>query len=237
MTPASLIVLALKLVGVLGVGQTPAPEDMADAFLQMQMMLAQWQQRRWLVYHLVDTSITSTGALSYTVGTGGDFSVLRPAQINAGFFRQINGPQAVDFPMEFIWSREDYDRVTLKSQVSFPRFVYYDGGYPLGTLYPSPIPTGGAFQIHITTKADLGALTSLTQTLNLPPEYSEAILYNLAARLFPMYSRPPDPAVVGLARAALETLRNANAQIPSLQLPAGLPGRGGWYNPYSDQSS
>ncbi len=37
----------------------------------MNMMLAQWQRKRWLVYSLDDVSFAPTGAASYTVGVGG----------------------------------------------------------------------------------------------------------------------------------------------------------------------
>jgi hypothetical protein len=44
---------------------------------------------------------------------------------------------------------------------------------------------------------------------------------------------PPDPANDALAKAAMNTIKNANAQIPMLQVPTELvrPAR---YNVYSD---
>jgi hypothetical protein len=71
MTPLDLITLALKKAGVVGVGQTPEAEDTNDAFSDLNMMLGQWNRRRWLVYHLLDVAKVSTGAASYTVGPNG----------------------------------------------------------------------------------------------------------------------------------------------------------------------
>lgn len=237
-TPGGLIALALKLAGVIGEGQTASAEDTNDALALLQMMLSGWQQKRWLVYHLVDVPFVSTGAQSYTVGAGGNFNTLRPDMINAAYFRQLfnAGEQPVDYPFTIIPSREDYNRIALKELGTYPQYMFYDASYPLGTLYCYPVPESGQFEIHLTIKENLGALTSLTQTINLPPEYQEAVLYNLAARLRPMYQLPPDPSVVALAVSSLENIRVANAQIPLLEIPD-LPGNGGsWFNPFSGYS-
>jgi hypothetical protein len=71
------------------VGQTPTPEDSNDGLTLLQSLMAQWQRRRWLVWSLVDTSVISNGALSYTVGTGGDFNIPRPDRIDSAFARLL----------------------------------------------------------------------------------------------------------------------------------------------------
>jgi hypothetical protein len=71
--------------------------------------------------------------------------------------------------------------------------------------------------------------------MNLPPEYQEALLYNLAARLRPMYGLPPEPTITSMAVTTLNVIRNANAQIPRLTIAPSLT-RDSLYNVYSDQS-
>ena len=87
MTPVDLIKLILKDAGVSGVGQTPAAEDNNDMLLHLNLMLGEWTAQRWLVFHLVDTTIAVTGASSYTVGTGGIANITRPDRIEAAFYR------------------------------------------------------------------------------------------------------------------------------------------------------
>ena len=67
-TALDILNLAFKDAGILGVGQTLLDEDSNDGLTRMNMMIAQWRVKRWMVWHLVDKSVVSTGAQSYTVG-------------------------------------------------------------------------------------------------------------------------------------------------------------------------
>lgn len=237
-TPLDIITQSLKKAGVLGVGQTAQAEDTNDAFDDLNDMLAQWQRKRWLVYHLVTISKTSTGAQSYTVGPSGDYNVAtRPDRLEAAFLRQIvnSSPNQVDYPLQIIEARETYNNIALKSLGSFPIYVFYDSGYPLGRVYPWPVPQSAIYEVHLTIKAQLSQFTSLVETISLPLEYYAAIKWNLAARLMASYKLPPDPAIIGLAKDSLNVIRGANTQIPRLQMPAGLV-QPGMYDIYSDQS-
>jgi hypothetical protein len=236
MTPGDIITRALKKTGVLGVGQTASAEDMSDALADLNDMLAQWQRKRWLVYHLVDVVKVSTGAQSYTVGAGGDFDVARPDRIEAAFVRNLNSPtNPADYPLELLEAREDYNRIGVKAMGTVPSCVFYDAAYPLGTLFPWPVPQAATYELHITVKEQLGSFAGLAQTIALPPEYTAALMWNLAAWLRPSYQLPPDPTVAALATASLNTIKNANAQVPRLRMPGDLvrPGR---YDAYSDRS-
>lgn len=236
-TPLDIITQAMKKAGVLGVGQTSLPEDTNDAFSDLNDMLGQWQRKRWLIVHLVDYSVTSSGAQSYTVGPGSvSFNISpRPDRIESAFFRQIisSNPNQVDYPLTRIDAREDYNLIGLKQLSSFPQYYFYDSGYPIGTLYVWPVPQASLYSIHITVKATLSQFTDLAQTISLPLEYMAALKFNLAVRLRQSYQLPPDPSLNGLATDALNVIRNANVQIARLQQPADLI-RPGLYNVFSD---
>ena len=149
--------------------------------------------------------------------------------------RLTNGPLPVDYPLTIVEAREGYNRFALKGLQTFPQVAFYDAAYPLGNLYLWPAPTAVNYQVHITVKTQLTAFTSLTSTMNLPPEYQEALLYSLAARLRPMYGLPPEPSISALAITALNVIRNANAQVPRLTITPSLT-RDSLYNVYSDQA-
>lgn len=236
-TALDLIKQALKAAGVLGVGQTPLAEDANDALTQLNWMIAQWQVKRWLVYRLESLSVTSTGAQSYTVGPGGDIDVpSRPDRLEAAFFRQLvqSQPNQIDYPLRLLQSREDYNNIALKNLQSFPTYIFYDSDFPLGRIYPWPIPQPDIYQVFISIKVQLNAFPALTTEIDLPAEYYAALFYNLAVRLAPLYKQPQDATNVALAKESLDVIRGANAQIAQLQMPSDLV-RPGIYNIFSDQ--
>lgn len=243
-TALDIISLALRDCGALGVGQTALAEDVNDAFTRLNFMIAGWNRKRWLIYHLVDTSFVSDGRTTpYSVGPGQNFAIsVRPERLEAAFLRQISQPvpNQIDYPLEILESYEDYSRVALKQLLSFPNYVFYDTDWPNGKLYPWPFPQASIYEIHILTKAVLAQFATPQATINLPPEYFEAIFYNLMVRLGIAYPISRDPTLLdqwettkGLARASLNTLRGGNLQIARLGMPPGL-GRSGVYNIYSD---
>lgn len=238
-TPQAIITLAFKDAGIVGVGQTPLAEDMNDGLTRLNMVMAQWGRKRWLVYQLTNLVLTSTGAQSYTVGPGGSFNIgVRPDRLENGcFFRQLinSSPNQVDYPLELLESWEDYNRIVLKALQTFPGFVFYDPGYPLGTVYPWPVPQPTIYEIHLLVKGVIvGQFASLTATIGLPNEYLMAIYLTLANVFRAAYRLPPDQDLIQRAKEAREVVRGANTALARLKMPNDLV-RPGVYNPYSDQ--
>lgn len=236
-TALDLITDAMDDAGIIGVGQTPLAEDTNKGLRRLNAMIAQWMRRRWMVYHLQDVVFQATGALSYSIGSGGDISATRPDRIEAAFFRQTVGnvPNQVDYPLWVLDAREEYNRIALKSMPSFPQYLFYDSAFPLGTVFIWPLPSN-LYEVHLSVKSTLQQFAGLTDAFNLPPEYEECIRLNLAVRLRIAYQLPMDQQLTGLAKVALNTIKNTNAQIPSLQMPNDLVGGGSRYNILSDQS-
>lgn len=236
-TARDLITLALKDAGVNGVGQAPSAEDMSDSLVRLNSMIAQWAQRRWLVYHLIDVAFQATGALSYSLGPGGDIPTTRQAQIEAAFFVQTAGVPGdlVSYPLDVLYAREEYNRIALKAMAGFPQLLFYDSGWPLGNVFIWPVPSS-VYQIHLSVKSPLQTFANVTDDFNLPPEYEEAMRLNLSVRLRVAYQMAPDPGLNALAKVALNTIRNANAQIPTLRLPRDLVGANRPYNIWSDNN-
>ncbi len=150
--------------------------------------------------------------------------------------RQINNPQNMpDYGLELIEARETYNRLTLKSMVSFTQFLFYDTAYPMGILYPWPVMQGVNYALFVSIKNQLRKFGNLSDVVDLPPEYESAIESNLAIRLAGTYGTDPTATTVALAKDGLNIIRGANAQIARLTMPQSLQ-RPGAYNIYSDQS-
>lgn len=235
-TPVELINLALKQAGVLGVGQTATAEDLSDCFKLYNMMLAQWSRMRNIVYQLLDVACVGTGAQTYTVGIGGNFDIPRPSKLIGAYCRQLSNPGLqVDFPLDLLMSQTDWGRVSPKAMTSLPSLVYYDPQYPLGVLHVWPVPDS-KYEIHIQCLADLPRTVTSFDDILMPPEYEEAIMYNLAGRLCIFYQIPLPQGLPQLASATMATLRAANMQIGKLYMPDNLAGNGGAYNVYTDSA-
>lgn len=223
-TPVDLIHLCLKTAGVVGVGQEPDFEDTNDCFVMLNSMIGQWNRERFLIYHLIDSFVISTGAQSYSIGAGGDFNVPRPDRLNAAYIRMlpVTGNQPFDFPLSLIESREDYSAISLKKMSTFPNSVFYDSDWPLGHCYFWPVPSDNQFELHIVIKEHLVQFPTLTTPIALPPEYLDALIWNLTIRIKPLYQLPPDPTTVALARNSLAVIRMANTQISTLRMPSSV---------------
>ncbi|MDE1971086.1 MAG: hypothetical protein KGI50_05960 [Patescibacteria group bacterium] len=216
-TAIDLITLALKDIGALGIGQSVSPDDTADALATLNMMLGQFSANRLDVYHLVDLLFQSTGAQSYTIGTGGNFNFSRPIKIQSAFAR-LNG---LDYPLQVVDSREEYNRVTLKTLVSKPQFVFYDAAYPLGNLYFYPIPNS-SYELHVTTMDVLQQFVTPADVINLPDPYKAFIRFNLGVWLAPSYQIAPMPQLVALATQATRTVKRMNFQLQQMMMPPNI---------------
>jgi hypothetical protein len=248
------IFLALRMAGRINDQQSVADDskDVDDAFSLLVMMLGQWQRKRWLIMSEVDTSLVSTGANFYTIGPGGDFPGPRPDKIHAA--KVFIGPAAfgndgallpealpfplgvtpvtrasniVGIPLAIIEAKEDWNTIAIEDLKSIPSAVFYDSAYPLGRVYFWPVPPANIYEMRLTIKASLPQYDLLTDPLNLPPEYLDAIVNNLACRIIVASGGQISPFLAGQARASLETIKMTNAQIPLLSMPAALAGRHG----------
>lgn len=238
-TVGDLISLSLRDSGIVGDGQTPTAQNSNDALTRLNRMVAQWNRKRWIVYDLTTIGIPSTGAESYSVGPGGDFNTPRPDRLEDGcFLRQTNtgNAQQVDYPLDLLGAKEDYNRIRLKSMGTWPSVVFYDSNWPMGTVYFWPVPQVSTYGLYILVKNQISQFTGLTQVINLPPEYEAALDYNLQVRLRIAFRLPPDPEIIALAKEALNVIRLSNTQVARMRMPAAVVNRQRGYNVYSDDN-
>lgn len=77
---------------------------------------------------------------------------------------------------------------------------------------------GGSGFVYTVTNTTI----SLDSEFDMPEEYEEAIHYNLAIRLCSAYNLPVTDDTRRLAKSALNTVRSANTQVPTLGMPPGI---------------
>lgn len=231
-----IVALALRDAGIGGMGQAPNAQMQQDALLRLQMMFDRWRDDSLVVYRLEDLSTPCVpNQLSYTLGPGGDFNIaVRPELIDGAYIRQVQ-PTPVDFPLAILQSREDYARIRLKTMNAAPSsVVWYDPAYPVGAVYPWPVPNSTTWELHVLARMVLDGPIALTDDVLLPPRYYDAIYWNLMVEFGNAYRRPPTRITVAKAAGTLRAVKRKNVRIPIARMPAGIR-RGPAYNPYSDQ--
>lgn len=232
----------LRRGGITGRGITPTNADTTDALADLNDMLGQWRTQRFMQWSMLSTGFVSDGRSTggYTCGPGGEYNMTpRPNRIEAAFVRQLQntGTNLVDTPLRVIDAREEYDRINLKSLVSYPMAVFLDTALPMALLKPYPWPNAGQYAIYITTKNTMPVITLATDLSALPDGYVPAMKFNLARRIRQGWGRgqKPDPELNRMANDALDIVMQANIQLPEMNMPVSLLQRGSGYNIISDQ--
>ncbi len=159
-TARDVINQAMKMAGILGLGQTLNAEDINDGFTAFQNMIFQWQVRRWLVPSLYDIAMPGNNEKSNRIGPGQYWNTLRPDKILAAYFIQPSVASPVSYQLWPMYSYEDYSRITLKELNSWPTRYFYDNAFPYGNVFIWPIPTS-SYEIHLILKSALGFSTSI----------------------------------------------------------------------------
>lgn len=233
-TCQALLTNALVDAGIVGIDEAIEQPVLNRAFTQANWLLAQWARKRWLVYRLQDYAFVTTGAQTYSVGAGQTVNINpRPDRLEYAFLRFLNSPPGntpVDIPVEIIQSHEDYSRIPVKSIGSIAWRIFYDPVWPVGLLYPWPIPQATIYELHVGFKVVLPRFANLQDKINFPPEYEAALNWCLARRFRATYQMPADPTIDSLARDGLNTIRLANQAMGVLRLPAILRNRGRAYD-------
>ena len=207
MKARELIASALRLIGVLGPGETPSAEDANDALTVLNQLLESWSISGLLVWAPTEEIVTLTsGTAGYTWGTGGDIATARPVEIQEAFIRE----SGIDYPVDII-DMDQYRLIGLKSTTGRPDRLAYTPEYPFGKIYLYPTPDA-AHALHTRTLKEITALTSLDTDISWPPGYERAIKYDLGADLAPEYGKSLDQVFAYQGKQAMAAIMRRNVK-------------------------
>jgi hypothetical protein len=113
---------------------------------------------------------------------------------------------------------------------TLPTKATYAPHVPLGTFEVWPIPSVDPGDVVLYVPTPLDAAASLDTDYTLAPGYEEAVRYNLAVRLAPIFGRQLDPLIVQLALNAKGQVKRANEVAHVLGVDDALLGGGGTFN-------
>jgi hypothetical protein len=219
---------AARLAGILASGENLVGNEPADCLIILQQMMDEWQADGLKIFtDQINTFPFVLGTQTYTLGTGGNFNMARPAKITRMGCQILSNPtQPSEVPITLL-DVDGWANVRVKNiSGSYPLFCYNDQGFPLMTLNFWVIP-GLTSNVVIYSWAPLSTWPDLAVTdVTFPPAYLQAIRYNLALRLCPEFSVQPTPDVMMTAEKSLQALKDTNLPAPILKCDPGLSGMG-----------
>ena len=221
-TVQDLITNSLKEIGAIAIGETPTAAESADALSMLNNMLDLWNTESLMVYNINSTVFNYVaGQATYTIGTGGNFNIVRPVKIEAAYNRQYNGAQnQYDFKIHVTEDFQEYSDIQAKNITSvLPIVMYDDGNYPLKNLTFYPIPQNSTYQLVLWYWTVVDSVSALTDTVTLPPGYKIALEFNLALLLANRYGKPVTPLLVDNAVKTKAQIARINTEPGKLTMP------------------
>ena len=206
-TARDIITRALQRNGILTKGESPSGDEASDGLSALNDMIASWSNDSLLIYARISESFPLvSGQSSYTIGPSGNFNTTRPLQILTAFTRIGN----IDYEMSII-PEQAFDGITQKNiSSSIPEVMFYQAGFPLGTITIYPVPTTGT--LHIRSEKQLTELSSLDVDVDFPPGWERALIFNLAIEIAGEYGQTVDEATYLLAMDSLNKIKTAVAR-------------------------
>lgn len=171
-TAQDIVKEALRKIGVVAIDEDMTADQGADGLRALQRFLSSLQNREVEFYRDATINITLTTALSYAVS--GVPKAVRNARVVRG---------AIETPMTEM-TRQEYDDLPVKTSTGFPTTFYYDRDRLAGTIYiwpPLAAANGEILRLTVETKVTTPA--ALSDTVDIPEEWEDAVVYGLADRL------------------------------------------------------
>lgn len=224
MTVRDLVRLSMLNIGVLADGEDPSASQLQDAITTLNFLFDTWSTEKLFIYSVAQDVFSLVGGQQvYQMGIGApDVNSARPIFIEGMSVRIYPGsPQQIDIPLE-IFNTDQWQRLSIKNTTSvWPTRVYPDFQFPYLKLNMWPIPQQNN-QIYMNSWKPLPALTTANLSFAMPPGFSEAVMYNLALRLCPMYGKSASQEVLGLAQSAKAKLKMSLSKTYLMRVDDGL---------------
>ncbi len=203
-TTNDIIAHALKLIGVVAAGESPTASDYADGKASLNSMVKAWQAKGINLWRETEDTLTLTASqASYTFGTGGD-KTYRPLRITS--LRSKTSASGTELPCRLLSRVEYFDQRPNKTTTGQPTEYYYDAQLATGRLYLWPAPYASTYVVAYTYVRPFEIFNTTTNTPDFPAEWVDAMQWNLALYLAPMYGVQPSQIVMA---KAMETLDDA----------------------------
>lgn len=243
-TVADLLTATAQRINILGAGQTLDSDIQTILFARLQDLEESWQTERLIIPYVLRTTFTLTANKGepgdpFTVGTGGNVSVLRPTFINALNYQDTSLTTPNEVPLSLL-TDDGYAAIPQKTLTgTYPVAAYYNPTYAsgFGSLNTWPVQTSTTLQGVLYAPANIAKNTATTDSLVLPQGYLRFMRDNLAIEVWAEFreGQSPDPTLVRSAIESKASIKRINERQADLSIdPALIYPQGSIYNIWSD---
>lgn len=202
MLVSRIVEMSLKQLGILAAGESVQGDELADALITLEGLLAQWATQKLYVYKSTDVVVPLSNIGSYTVGL-----------VFADVTADIQGVADKAFL--------DGEEITLvrdtnnKSNAQ----VIYSVGVPNWTF--NVLVTGTELKLKVYS---LPSALIAQDELVVPSNYQRPLILTLATELAPMFGVEPTQMILPNQRQAVEMLKRSNVTplYAKNDLPVGI---------------
>lgn len=194
---------SLRECRVVGISRDPTSAEMDVAVKRLNMMLKSWQNLLYTIWKQTSGSITVTDATaSYTITE-------RPIRIDTVTRKDGNE----------VWltrmTRQQFDELPDDDAAGATSSFYYHRLRDDAVLYVWPVPATASGTLEWSGVAEVEDITDPNDVIDVPSEFYEAIMYNLAKRLlgaFPKVSQERSQAIMLNAAESLALARGGDVE-------------------------
>lgn len=227
-----LIISALLMMGAAAPGEAISADDSNWGLENLQRRIDLINAQKPLIYNINFVLFNFLANHSpITIGPAGDFNVANPpVEIASAALVLTTGGSSYDLPIQVL-KQSEWAGIALKSLTStLPTAIFYSREFPLGNIYPWPIPKQ-ANQMRLELWSNFSQAIDLNTNLAMPPAYWSFLLCTLALDMAPPFgaeaiTRVQSPAFLQQYREARNAIQSNNGEVPPLasDVPSGRHG-------------
>lgn len=239
MTGRNIIKNALIEIGVIGAAETPSPEDQSLALSVLQRAVDAKGAERLAIFKLLRTTKTLvSGTRDYTIGSGGDINIVRPAWIDhATAVLDTTLDEPIESPIA-VYTDQQWAGLRVKTlDASTIAGIYYDhamNSASRGVISTYPTVNVGTVRLVLYTPEAVTGFVDVNTAYVYPPGYEDAYHYELAYRLQRPFGKPLDRDLRELRDDAWARVKRANFRLSEMGLDPMFAGFGGFYSIETD---
>jgi Asp-tRNA(Asn)/Glu-tRNA(Gln) amidotransferase A subunit family amidase len=182
---------ALRKVGALAQGQTPATNDVNDAAEALNNLAKAWMADGMPLWKIATYDFALTNDVNtYNIGLTKTLNTAKPQKILQAWIRET--ATALDTPLQ-IETLYDYNRLSNKTSNGRPIQLTYHPQRVDGNIYIYPTPDAtiaSGYRIFIRYQAPYEDFDAANNEPDFPQEWFQALIYGLAYTLAPEYGIP-----------------------------------------------